>query len=81
MQKNNFSTELSKLATVPQAVDRYKISRLTLMKYAEKIGAVVRFGRSVRINIGKMDEYVDSQKTGSLKAAGIKTPYTYQEEE
>ena len=61
MQKNNFSTELSKLSTVPQAIDRYKISRLTLMKYAEHCDAVVRFGRSVRINIEKMDAYVDSQ--------------------
>jgi len=61
MQKNGFSTELSKLATVPQAVDRYKISRLTLMKYADLSGAVVRFGRSVRINIDKMDAYVDTQ--------------------
>lgn len=56
MQKNNFSTELSKLATVPQAMDRYKVSRMTLMKYAERSGAVVRFGRSVRINIDKFDE-------------------------
>ena len=61
MQKNNFSTDISKLATVPQATDRYKISRLTLMKYAEKCGAVVRFGKSVRINIEKMDAFVDQQ--------------------
>lgn len=55
MQKNNFSTELSKLATVPQAVDRYKVSRLTLMKYAEQYDAIVKFGRSVRIDISKFD--------------------------
>ena len=61
MRKNNFTSELSKLATVPQAVDRYKVSRLTLMKYAEKCGAVVRFGKSVRINIDKMDASIDQQ--------------------
>lgn len=66
MQKNNFSTEISKLATVPQAIDRYKISRLTLMKYAEKGGAVVRFGKSVRINIDKMDAFVDQQTACSI---------------
>ena len=59
MKHNQFSDGISKLATVPQAVDRYKISRLTLMKYADKCGAVVRFGRSVRINIEKMDSFVD----------------------
>lgn len=66
MQKNNFSTELSKLATVPQAMDRYKISRMTLMKYAEQSGAIVRFGRSVRINIDKFDEGLEQsdQKGG-----------------
>ena len=63
MQKNNFSNDISKLATVPQSIDRYKISRLTLMKYAEKCGAVVRFGKSVRINIEKMDAFVDQQQT------------------
>lgn len=59
MQKNNFSTELSKLATVPQAMDRYKISRMTLMKYAKRSGAIVRFGRSVRIDIDKFDSGID----------------------
>ena len=62
MQKNNFSTELSKLATVPQAIDRYKISRLTLMKYAEQYDALVRFGRSVRIDIPKFDEGIEKSK-------------------
>ena len=61
MQNNSFSAEISKLATVPQASDRYKISRKTLMKYAENAGAVVRFGKSVRINIEKMDALVDQQ--------------------
>lgn len=63
MQDNSFSLEISKLATVSQAVERYKISRKTLMKHANKIGAVVRFGRSVRINIDKMDKYVDEQQS------------------
>ena len=61
MKKNKFTERITKLATVEQAKDRYKISRLTLMKHAEKCGAVVRFGKSVRINVDKMDAWVDGQ--------------------
>ena len=67
MKNNSFSAELSKLSTVPQAEERYKISRKTLMKHASDIGAVVRFGKSVRINIEKMDKYVDSQRSNNTK--------------
>lgn len=56
MNKNNFSNDLSKLATIKQATERYKVSRLTLMKYAEQYNAVIRFGRSVRIDIEKFDK-------------------------
>lgn len=57
----NYSDEITKMATVPQAMERYKISRKTLMKYANDLDAVVRFGRSVRINCTKMDAYVDGK--------------------
>lgn len=69
MKNHSFSTELSKLSTVPQAEERYKISRKTLMKHASEIGAVVRFGKSVRINIDKMDAYVDAQLNSDEKGA------------
>lgn len=61
MNNNHFSDDLSKLATVKQARDRYKVSRLTLMKYAEKYDAVVRFGRSVRIDIEKFDAGISKE--------------------
>ena len=61
MKKNSFEDNVSKLSTVPQAIERYKISRKTLMKYAKDLDAVVRFGRSVRINCTKMDAYVDGK--------------------
>lgn len=51
----NYSDEITKMATVPQAIERYKISRKTLMKYAKKYDALVRFGRSVRVDIKKFD--------------------------
>ena len=58
MQKNQFSNELTKLAMVSQAMERYKISRKTLMTYAKYANAVVYFGRSVRIDITLMDKYI-----------------------
>ena len=51
MYKSNFSNEVIKLATIPQAMERYKISRGTLMKIADNENAIRRFGRSVRIDI------------------------------
>ena len=57
----NYSNEITKMATVPQAIERYKISRRTLMKYAEQYDALVRFGRSVRIDIDKFDAGIASR--------------------
>ena len=63
MKKNQFSNDIAvSLATVPQAQQRYKISRKTLMKYAEKYNAIVRFGRSVRIDIAKMDIGIEEKR-------------------
>ena len=56
----NYSDEITKMATVPQAIERYKISRRTLMKYADKYDALVRFGRSVRIDIEKFDRGIEN---------------------
>ncbi len=63
MNKNSFSNDLSKMATVPQAIERYKVSRLTLMKYAEQYNALVRFGRSVRIDIEKFEAGISAVST------------------
>lgn len=56
----NYSDEITKMATVPQAIERYKISRRALMKYADKYDALVRFGRSVRIDIEKFDGGIEN---------------------
>lgn len=55
MQKSMYSNEITKLATVQQARDRYKVSRGLLMKMAEDYHALVRLGRFVRIDIEKFD--------------------------
>lgn len=63
MRKAIYTNEITKLATIEQAKDRYKLGRYALTRYAEEKGALVRFGRNIRINIEKMDECIDSQRT------------------
>ena len=65
MKSMKYSDEITKAATVPQAVERYKVSRKTLMKYAEKYDAVIRFGRSVRIDVEKFDAGIAAGNTNS----------------
>lgn len=59
MIKANFSDDLTKLATIPQAKNRYKLSRNTLMKIAGDANAIRRFGRSVRIDIEVLDGAIE----------------------
>lgn len=65
MRNMQYSDAITKMSTVPQAIERYKISRKTLMKYAEKYDALVRFGRSVRIDIERFDAGIAADSTGS----------------
>ena len=60
MYKSHHSDTLTKLATVPQARERYKVSRNTLMKLAEQENAVRRFGRAVRIDIQILDRAISN---------------------
>lgn len=64
MNKSNYGDELSKLATVNQARNRYKMSRGFLMEIVEQSGAVRRFGRSIRIDIPTMDAAIDAKFKG-----------------
>lgn len=59
MQKANFSNNITKLATVEQAKERYKLSRNLLMKVAENENAIRRFGRSVRIDVKILDNAIE----------------------
>lgn len=59
MFDHKYSDTVSKLATVKQAMDRYKICRNSLMDFATEHGAVVRFGRSVRIDCQKLDSCLE----------------------
>lgn len=60
MRKAKYTDVITKLATVPMAIERYKISRKTLLKHADNANAIVRFGKSVRIDVEKMDKYISN---------------------
>ena len=60
MNKAKFDNTVTRLATVPQAKERYKIGRTKLMQIAEDNGAVRRFGRSVRIDVLVMDKAIEN---------------------
>ncbi len=60
MNKASYSNNISKLATVEQAKERYKLSRNLLLDVAEKENAVRRFGRAVRIDIPAMDKAINN---------------------
>lgn len=60
MNKSCFTNQITKLATVPQAMERYKVSRNTLIKIASNENAVRRFGRSVRIDVEKLDKAIET---------------------
>lgn len=64
MNKASYSNNISKLATVNQARERYKLSRNLLMKIAEDNGAVYRIGRTVRLDIPKLDKAIEQYKGG-----------------
>ena len=59
MNKAQFSNAITKLCTVQQAVERYKIGRTSLMQLAERENAVRRFGRSVRIDVQMLDKAIE----------------------
>lgn len=59
MNKPQYSNEITKLGTVPQAVERYKLCRTKLLEVAKANGAVYRFGRAVRIDIEKLDKAIE----------------------
>lgn len=49
----------AKLGTLEQAGGRYGFGRNAMRRIAEEAGAVVKIGRSVRVNFTILDRYVD----------------------
>lgn len=64
MHKLNFNPN-GKYQPVPTACGLINVSRKTLMKIAAEAGAIVRFGKSVRIDMPELYKYIDATyKTG-----------------
>ena len=61
MIKRTVSDKLTKLATIEQARERYKMSRATLMKLAKNYEALVKIGRIVRIDIERFDKGIEKE--------------------
>mgnify|MGYP001119848421 FL=1 len=59
MNKAKYSDRVVKLATVPQAMERYKLGRNSIMELAKNNEAIRRFGRSVRIDVEVLDKAIE----------------------
>lgn len=60
MNKPSYTNKVEKLATVPQAMERYKLGRNLIMELAENNEAIRRFGRAVRIDVEVLDEAISN---------------------
>lgn len=59
MNKASYTNDITKLATIKQAKERYKLSRNILVKLAEENNAVHKFGRAVRIDVSVLDKAIE----------------------
>ena len=50
----------SKFITVKQASKRYAMCRQSLLKVADSVGAIRRFGRMIRIDVDAMERQPDN---------------------
>lgn len=59
---NNLSmqSEPTEYMTQKEAQERYRLSRVSVMKYAKEAGAVRKIGKSTRINVKVMDSFIES---------------------
>lgn len=55
------------LLSVPNAMDRYNLGRMSMMRLAETANAVIRFGRSIRIFTAKVDQFISVQSDNEAK--------------
>lgn len=58
MNQAKYEKVVTKLATVDEARERYRLGRNLLMKIAEDNNAVRRFGKTVRIDVPAMDKAI-----------------------
>lgn len=63
MNKPKYSDNVNattKLCTVEQAKERYKLSKGLLMQVAEEAGAIRRIGRTLRLDVPAMDKALEN---------------------
>lgn len=60
MGKPSYTDNVSKLATIEQAKERYKLSRNLLVKIAEENNAIRRFGRAIRVDVTVLDRAIEN---------------------
>lgn len=60
MRKAIYVQDPVKYATVPEAMQRYRLGKNTLMNILRDTSALKRFGRVIRVDIGIADKILDS---------------------
>ena len=53
--------ENAKYITIPMAQERYNLCRDLVTRLAKESGALIRYGRTTRIDTEKMDKYFSEQ--------------------
>lgn len=56
--------ETAQFLTLPQAQKRMNLCRGTVQALAEESGALLRIGRSVRVDISRLETYVRKEYAG-----------------
>ena len=59
MNKPKYTSDVTKFATVKMATERYKLSKASVIIMAKQCHALIHIGRSVRIDIEKLDKALD----------------------
>lgn len=59
MKRCDFKDTPTKLLTVAEARERYRLSENSIAKYAKLAGAYFKFGKSARIDMIRLDQYID----------------------
>ena len=53
----------AKLITVTMAMERYNLCRGNVMSLSREAGALIKYGRCVRIDADKLDKYIIAEYT------------------
>lgn len=60
MNKASYKKNITKLATIEEARERYRLGRALLLSLAEENNALRRFSRTIRIDIEVLDKAIEN---------------------